>query len=296
MSDRIPYQSIYGSMPLEVLMQYRGLTQSTARNWMKHGVPPCKVLSKIAEPKRPQGWRKQNHERNQQMADMYRSGKTLEEIGSQFNISRERVRQCIKDFGLNRDGGGATVRKLLIGKRRSKYEEDQRFLPYHGCTYAEARKINGGLSISIVGTPSQRFREQKRNAGTRGIEWNFTLPEWWRVWQESGKWDQRGRGQGYCMSRIGDTGAYELGNVEIKTIGENFSESYFKHPWAKRFGGIHTKKTHCSRGHELTPENSYIYTNKDGDSHRQCRECRKVRAQQRQKILTQQQPVTQPIT
>lgn len=39
--------------------------------------------------------------------------------------------------------------------------------------------------------------------------------------------------------------------------------------------GIHRNaiKTHCSKGHEFTPENTGYYPHKDGRRRRQCREC-----------------------
>jgi hypothetical protein len=81
------------------------------------------------------------------------------------------------------------------------------------------------------------------------------------------------------MSRIGDTGGYEIGNVEIKTIGENFSESFYKHPQESRNlkaienGRARKKKTHCKRGHEFTVDNTYI-----SNGNRSCKTCQKLRA------------------
>jgi hypothetical protein len=42
------------------------------------------------------------------------------------------------------------------------------------------------------------------------------------MWQDSGKWEQRGRKQGqYCMARKGDVGPYSPDNVDIITIRQN---------------------------------------------------------------------------
>lgn len=44
------------------------------------------------------------------------------------------------------------------------------------------------------------------------------------IWQRSGKWEQRGRGQGYVMCRRGDSGPYAEWNVFIATAAENSSK------------------------------------------------------------------------
>ena len=42
-----------------------------------------------------------------------------------------------------------------------------------------------------------------------------------------------------------------------------------------RFKNQNTQKTHCSKGHEFTEENTKIATRKNGKTYRVCRECRK---------------------
>ena len=60
------------------------------------------------------------------------------------------------------------------------------------------------------------YTQQKSNAKGRGIEVKLTFDEWKKIWIDSGKWDQRGRGANkYCMCRFGDKGCYEIGNVFI---------------------------------------------------------------------------------
>jgi hypothetical protein len=72
------------------------------------------------------------------------------------------------------------------------------------------------------------YARQKQNAKRRGIEWRFTLGSWWLVWESSGKWGLRGRGDGrFVMARIGDVGAYEPSNVYICTHNENSQEMQF---------------------------------------------------------------------
>ena len=64
----------------------------------------------------------------------------------------------------------------------------------------------------------KKFWDQRGMAKHRGIPFLFTFEEWYDIWQKSGHWEDRGVGRGkYCMSRVGDNGAYEVGNVFIQT-------------------------------------------------------------------------------
>lgn len=189
------------------------------------------------------------------MASLYKEGKTLQEIGDKHGVTRERARQVLKVLGVKKEDGGLSVRSIpkafdearkqarLIAKKKAAHES------MFGCSDDEILRINGrqwswSQRKNLKESPAAAYIQQKLNAEKiRGIQFLLTLPEWWRIWQESGHWEQRGPGKGYCMTRIGDTGPYEVGNVEIKTVSENFSEAYYKHPWHERFpnGGFKKK-------------------------------------------------------
>lgn len=77
-----------------------------------------------------------------------------------------------------------------------------------------------------------RYGQQKCNTYKRKdrngnqIEWKITFDEWLAVWVDSGRWEQRGFKAGeYVMSRIGDVGPYEVGNVRIIESVQNKLES-----------------------------------------------------------------------
>ena len=72
----------------------------------------------------------------------------------------------------------------------------------------------------------KKFRDHRAMAKRRGIEFNLTHEQWWDLWEQSGKWNERGikRGQ-YVMSRKNDIGAYEIGNVFIQTQNQNMSDA-----------------------------------------------------------------------
>jgi len=87
-------------------------------------------------------------------------------------------------------------------------------------------------------TPMGKYIRQRANAHARAIAWEFTFDTWWKMWQESGKWEQRGRGVGcYYMCRTGDTGPYSPENCRIDTISANQKES-----WAVRKAALLPKK------------------------------------------------------
>lgn len=83
-------------------------------------------------------------------------------------------------------------------------------------------------------TPKGAYIRQRSNANRRGIPWDFTFETWWEVWEQSGKWEERGVGRSaYAMCRINDEGPYSPGNVEIKAQWENRLE-YLERRWKQQ--------------------------------------------------------------
>lgn len=158
--------------------------------------------------------------RAETMAAMYRAGKRLKEIGEVYGVTRERVRQIIKkEHGLTGEDGGASA-TAAVRRRERERKQDEAYQKRHGCSFAEYREIRD-LSRAMVAdglkSPLASYIGQRQNAKRRGIGWNISLVDWWAIWDQSGKWSQRGRGQGYMMCRFGDQGPYEFGNVYIAT-------------------------------------------------------------------------------
>jgi hypothetical protein len=70
------------------------------------------------------------------------------------------------------------------------------------------------------------YRDHERRAQKRNIPFRLTYEQWLQVWTDSGHLHERGRlGHEYCMSRYGDAGSYELGNVFIQTNSQNISQA-----------------------------------------------------------------------
>lgn len=162
-------------------------------------------------------------ERNERIASMFRQGLTLEVIGGEFGITRERVRQILKKAGVSARDGGISKR---VGVRRASTEakRDAKYMAKHGMSRADY------MELSSIGA-TKAFRDHHRNSIKRGIAFEFNLLEWWAVWRDSGKFSQRGKAKNsYVMSRIKDSGGYVTGNVCIKTLAENSREAVKK--WA----------------------------------------------------------------
>lgn len=190
------------------------------RRWPDLNIPKGSARAKPAGP------------REQRMADLYRLGYTLVEIGAQFGITRERVRQLIKKhFGMNGANGGAAVK----GKRKQadrRHVTARRVMRIWGMPLDEyeAHVAVYGSSSDLT-TPMGRFRAQKNSARRRGVSWDMTFAEWWQVWQESGKWEERGRtSSAYVMARFKDDRGYSIGNVYICTSRQNIQDSYITNP------------------------------------------------------------------
>ena len=80
--------------------------------------------------------------------------------------------------------------------------------------------------MSDYSTPLGKFMQQRRQAKQREVAWELTYEEWWAIWQESGKWEQRGRKAGcFAMCRKGDVGPYRAGNVFIGTHANNVRDA-----------------------------------------------------------------------
>lgn len=162
------------------------------------------------------------------MLSLYREGKTLQAIGTKYNLTRERVRQILsKAFGIKGADGGIAEQKRMRHAARIEIA-NQRCLKKYDCdyaTYIDVIWIGKTMMRSGRGrevTPRGAFDRQKQSAISRGIDWQLTFGQWWRLWQQSGKFQERGRKRGqYVMARIGDSGPYAIGNVQIIECSDN---------------------------------------------------------------------------
>ena len=168
-------------------------------------------------------------------ADMVRacadSGFTMQEAADHCRVDYQSIRKYRRELkkyhGICWRDGGTHVRAARRKTERATLR-DAKTITAKGCTWdqlQELRRIGRKMMADSYGherTPTRAFKMQHRNAHRDGIGWELTLWQWWTLWQESGHWDQRGRGNGYWMLRLDKSKPYAMCNVAFAKGGEIF--------------------------------------------------------------------------
>lgn len=158
-------------------------------------------------------------QRANEFARLYEGGLTFQEIGHKFGISRQAVQAAVSKRHPEIVGGVALRKAKRL--RSVADARDKRYLEKCGCTWSQYKAIDPSIR--------KAFGEQARNARHRGIAWKMKFWDWFTVWRRSGVLDKRGRYAGqYVMCRVGDQGAYEVGNVYIATTSHNLSSAQMR--------------------------------------------------------------------
>ncbi len=170
-------------------------------------------------------------------------GETLEAIAATYGVTRERVRQVLLREGITATIGARRLRTQVKHTQereahaRVRSAKRAKRAAVLGMTHAEWENYLATYGATnrtppIRKTPYLYFMHQRKNmVHGHNLEWTITFGDWWRMWQASGHWHERGRHRNqYGMSRIDHNRAYTLDNVHIATSSENILNSYINKP------------------------------------------------------------------
>lgn len=152
----------------------------------------------------------------ERILDAYGSGKEMAQVANESGVSRQYVHLVLKRAGC--------IRPRILGNRKEAVlkERDAKSIQKYGLSVSDLKPFRERGLL-------QAFVNQRNAAHARGIEFRFKFAEWLAIWQESGRLGCRGRGKdGYVMSRYGDHGAYEHGNVFIQRGTNNSRDGLHK--------------------------------------------------------------------
>ncbi len=159
-----------------------------------------------------------------EIIERLKRGDTLDKIGKEHGVTRERIRQVVAREGysvadlharLLARRKAATQKRLWTKKtRRLKRIWDLSVREYN----AIVKKYG---TSSCAGSPLTTYKSQRGNALQKGSEWTLTFKQWWDIWQNSGRWEQRGLGKtNYVMTRRDLSKGFTPENVIICTHSE----------------------------------------------------------------------------
>lgn len=164
-------------------------------------------------------------ERNKKIVQLFKEEHwPMAKIGLEFGITRQGVQLILQNYGLTAKDGGAhkrAAKKTQEKIQKQRIKRNEYCEENWGCTleqYEELRSMNKDFNK----TPIARFIQHRSNALRDNIAWELSLWEWWQTWQNSGKYELRGRGpKSYCMSRKNYSLPFRKDNVIIKEITDN---------------------------------------------------------------------------
>lgn len=179
------------------------LTPATAlRSGSEASFPTIRKRREIAPP----------NARALEMIEARKRGDSLDEIGKRHGVTRERARQIIKKHG----GPTGFLARVYSGTKTKerKAAHVAAVLARYKRTWAEHRQL-------VATGATQAWRKQKNSCRLRGIAWELPFEDWWRLWQESGHWEQRGRSRdAYVLTRADYALPFSATNALITTFSD----------------------------------------------------------------------------
>jgi hypothetical protein len=164
----------------------------------------------------------QDRSKDAEIVEKYRVGRTLADIGKDYGVCRERIRQILKRNGVTGSQGGVAVQ---IRTRHEKRLEKE--VARWGCTYAEKQRIAKYWMERCGKDPRRDYVEHRANSAKRGIPFEFTFKQWMDAWGDN--YERMSiRNGGLVMCRYGDTGPYRVGNIYLASNSQNIKDYWVR--------------------------------------------------------------------
>jgi hypothetical protein len=179
---------------------------------------------------------KEVKKRNAKIVRQFKSGYTMGQLAVQHRISRQRVHQLLVRAGVTaNDGGRAKCRALRIKTKASQREGSIK--RRWGITVEHWRHLRA-MHRNFWATPLGVYIRKRNNVRPTKRKWRLPFVEFLRIWEESGLWDQRGRGGAlYGMHLIDPKGHWTPDNVCIKRVKDSMAVAIARSAQVRRGRG-----------------------------------------------------------
>lgn len=207
------------------------------------------------------------------MAEMLLEGKTLQEIGDIFGVTRERVRQILSKVGIDpsevRECFNSEIREkkkeALEEKRRKRKTVSERFMDKVQKT-TEGHWLWIGATNKVTGYGHFGTGGKGNYSSAHRFSYSF--------------FNKREIPEGLEIDHICRIKAcVNPEHLEAVTHRENVLRGNVPHTAKENVKKAHAairNRTHCKRGHEQIPENMFVATY-NGQLRRNCRLCMNMR-------------------
>jgi DNA-binding CsgD family transcriptional regulator len=164
-------------------------------------------------------------ERAKALAENYKQGMTLEEIGIQERMTRERVRQLISSIGIKKEDGGSHKRAARNSVARAidnRARAEKRCFHVYGCSLEEffALTRTNQLKRHANNRLIQLYWHHRGTAQRQHTEWKFTLPQYAALLNGREHLFKRERNS-LVLGRKDKNGPFSPENCEILTLAQN---------------------------------------------------------------------------
>ena len=165
--------------------------------------------------------RQKRIKRDKKFIALYKNGKTLQEIGVRFGITRERVRQCLFRNGIKFTDGGFHINTLSRCAMREKATQEQREFRSKkkwGLSIKENQNLRAKFNPLKMDKFAKVYILLKKRSQREKIPWAINLKDFVNLMKD--KISFYGKGE-LVVHRIITEKGYVVGNIECITHSES---------------------------------------------------------------------------